>query len=44
MPKQFVAFVPAALLGQRIFKRLPDRQFECVVNASLIASCIGLVL
>jgi uncharacterized protein len=42
------AFVPAALLGAwfglRIFKRLPDRQFEFAVNALLIASGIGLVL
>ena len=48
MPKQLVAFVPAALLGAwcglRIFKRLSDRQFEFVVNALLIASGIGLVL
>jgi hypothetical protein len=32
MPKQLVAFVPAASLGAcfglRIFKRLSDRQFE----------------
>jgi hypothetical protein len=37
------AFVPAALLGLRIFKRLSDRQFDFVVNALLIASGIGLV-
>jgi uncharacterized membrane protein YfcA len=48
MPKQLVAFVPAALLGAwcglRIFKSLSDRQFKFVVNALLIASGIGLVL
>jgi uncharacterized membrane protein YfcA len=48
MPKQLVAFVPAALLGAwfglHIFKRLSDRQFEFAVNALLIASGIGLSL
>jgi uncharacterized membrane protein YfcA len=43
-----LAFVPAALLGAwlglRIFKRLPDRQFELAVNLLLVVSGVGLIL